>query len=376
MAKKKCVKGYGCGNACIARTRTCKSNTDGEGKKITETFQQYIARLGEKSNTGGLDELLNPAVSTGDITSSLSTKTLDGLIKQLQKAIGDSQEIAGDPPTSPSLEELKPKKPAGQISFFDLENGVLKQTEKRKNAISQAQEQLEISKEAGIKEIIKEDESNLNDVIHGSSKQARALVEQKYKQVFNGELGVEDQEAAKQYGINLDNFKSAVLDFTSIGYKDMRNLLVNEGEGVPNYNERAEKVDILRDAIDKLPSYEDTIYRGIRKSLTTEASTKFFEDLLTLEPGDEWHQDSLSSYSGKESIATGFAGAVGKALEGAEEKSVILRINPGKNTRGVSVAPLSKFPGEREIIVKDGKYKVTNVSFNDKGYRYIDLEEI
>ena len=46
MVKRKCVRGWACGNSCITRKKKCRSNLNEEGRKLIETFSQYIVRLG------------------------------------------------------------------------------------------------------------------------------------------------------------------------------------------------------------------------------------------------------------------------------------------------------------------------------------------
>ena len=43
--RKECKKGFPCGKSCIARSRKCKSNLDPKGKKLVETFADYVARI-------------------------------------------------------------------------------------------------------------------------------------------------------------------------------------------------------------------------------------------------------------------------------------------------------------------------------------------
>ena len=62
MVKRKCVRGWPCGNSCITRKKKCRSNLNEDGRKLVETFSQYIVRLGDNpvdENTETL-ERLNP----------------------------------------------------------------------------------------------------------------------------------------------------------------------------------------------------------------------------------------------------------------------------------------------------------------------------
>lgn len=43
--KKECKKGWGCGKTCIAKTRRCSSDLDENGKKVRETYDEYVARI-------------------------------------------------------------------------------------------------------------------------------------------------------------------------------------------------------------------------------------------------------------------------------------------------------------------------------------------
>ncbi len=43
--KKTCKKGFPCGKSCISKSRKCRSNLDGRGKKIVETYLSFLNRV-------------------------------------------------------------------------------------------------------------------------------------------------------------------------------------------------------------------------------------------------------------------------------------------------------------------------------------------
>lgn len=72
MAKKKCVKGFPCGNSCVRKSRKdgtptkCKSNLDENGKRIRETFGQYLMRVSAKKVPPKVEEA-NEATPKPDV---------------------------------------------------------------------------------------------------------------------------------------------------------------------------------------------------------------------------------------------------------------------------------------------------------------------
>lgn len=89
MTKKKCKKGWGCGNSCISRTRKCRSNTNDEGKKLIETFSQYINRTQEPG------EMTGPLLPTVAIAKEADISKFNSI----------AQDIIKPPPIKPLTPE-------------------------------------------------------------------------------------------------------------------------------------------------------------------------------------------------------------------------------------------------------------------------------
>ena len=75
MVKRKCVRGWPCGNTCITRKKKCRSNLNEEGKKLIETYTEYINRLQEFKK---ITELPKPQdinrLDSQDVLKSLNLK--------------------------------------------------------------------------------------------------------------------------------------------------------------------------------------------------------------------------------------------------------------------------------------------------------------
>lgn len=99
--KKKCVKGFPCGNSCVRKSRRdgtptrCSSNLSASGKKVRETYGQYLLRLtAEKVPDKIVEANEKEDVITGDARASSVENPEEGFdkfgraIEQLDLPIG------------------------------------------------------------------------------------------------------------------------------------------------------------------------------------------------------------------------------------------------------------------------------------------------
>ena len=83
--RKKCNKGYGCGNSCISRKRTCKSNVGQDGKKLVENFTQYLQRLEAEDK---IAKTIDRANEQDSEAKRLIDETIDSVEEQRDREIG------------------------------------------------------------------------------------------------------------------------------------------------------------------------------------------------------------------------------------------------------------------------------------------------
>lgn len=173
-----------------------------------------------------------------------------------------------------------------------------------------------------------------------------------------------DREVLEKMGIKSENLISALDSFTGEDYKIMRKLnankLLNDEEAtIAQKEELFEKNKILNTFLNNAEPFQGELFRGLSSSDKT-----FINQIKSLTTGDILDEKSFSSYSSDLGTAKKFT-----------NEGIILNIKPGKNTRGVSIAPYSEVPEESEVLVKKGQYEVKNINLVE-GIKFIEIEEI
>ena len=355
MAKKKCSRGWGCGNSCISRTKTCRSNLDANGKKIVENFTQQLLRLSTTAGTGGT--LGTPKPKTEPISRKGSTKeefenfmaTEDEELAQregIEQLLDDLSFYVGD-----ILGRSKPKPKLDAKSI--------------KEEIAELRKPIDVSQPQPWASGFRGPKFNPKNLFLIDPKDVAEHTKQ-----FSGDED-KNSEILRGMGIHPGNFAPAIHEFTVIGYGPMR--AIDRGEDslsrkdLVNRREDAwdGKTQVINKFLDQAEPYRGELWRGVNSN-GSEASNKFYDQINALKPGDEFQQTSFSSFSSHKGIAEGFSSG--------ERTPIMFKIPKGKNTRGASIIMFSDQPNEAEVLVKKGGYKVTNVI--DEGERkIIELEE-
>ena len=182
----------------------------------------------------------------------------------------------------------------------------------------------------------------------------------------------EDRAVLAGMGLDADNFVAAITDFSRGGYSDMRAI----DRGVDDNSEFKvglreskgydAKNQVINQFLDRAEPFNGDLYRGVNTN-GDKAANAFYDSMNSLEPGDEFEQQSYSSFSSSKGVADEFASGF--------RDPIVFKIPKGKNTRGASIAAYSDQPDESEVLTKKGKYKVTNVIIDKDGKKIIELEE-
>ena len=85
MAKKQCSRGWGCGDSCISRTKTCKSNLDDQGKQLVEGFTEMMLRITERKPEPQQEENTEDTEQTD--SKKMSTEERREQVKKLVDAL-------------------------------------------------------------------------------------------------------------------------------------------------------------------------------------------------------------------------------------------------------------------------------------------------
>ncbi len=118
------------------------------------------------------------------------------------------------------------------------------------------------------------------------------------------------------------------------------------------------KSNVISHAIDLMPTYEGSVYRGLTVS-REEAST-----FLNMEAGDTIpKKGNLSSWSSNSRVAGSFGG-----LSDYERTSIILECDDNKT--GVGVQHLSKFGTKEAEVLSNANYEVVDIQIENK-YDYL-----
>jgi hypothetical protein len=133
-------------------------------------------------------------------------------------------------------------------------------------------------------------------------------------------------------------------------------------------------VQLIR-AIDRLPSYQGIVLRGLYSSSEKDPADRFYK-------GKVWKERRFSSATKNQTIADEFSTGAYKAelrnLSKEErpptdyKRSVLLRI---KSLSGRDVSKISAKPEEEEVLFKPTIFKVMDTSHDGKGRLIVEMEE-
>jgi phage gp29-like protein len=178
--------------------------------------------------------------------------------------------------------------------------------------------------------------------------------------------GLSDQE--------LKPLVQSIIDFSEENYASIRKA--DRGEAtIEVFKNDADNINLL---LDKLPAYNDVIYRGVP------LMDRNGRSLLDKLANDEYVLDAMSSFSSNLTIAEDFALGLGGTTDADYSGGgVILVIK--KNSRGKSIKHLSANPQEDEVLVPKGtRYRFTSnppkIKYGDGSYGenfiQVEIEEV
>jgi len=191
--------------------------------------------------------------------------------------------------------------------------------------------------------------------------------------------GLSDDEAialikkdAQESGVKLASWEpreiyNAVSEWSGKGYRQVRAYQEFGDVAFSFDKELLEKVRSESEYIEKYiqlsPKYKnETIFRGVIFSKKDDPFEMF-------KIGDIIDQHGTSSWTSKKEVAEKFAGR-------GEVNGVVFVLK--ENQTGVSITHMSRFGAEEEEIImsKDARYRVLNVTRNEKGFVEVLVEEV
>ena len=273
MAKKKCVKGWGCGNSCISRVRKCRSNLSDEGKKIVETFMQYVQRTQEP----------------GDLADEPKPKKKFGKI--------ENPELLE--PSKPEKEFSKGLKPFGETETYKNNK------ENRKNRLIEelGSEELYNQVSERISQIF--DESGYEPVVYMSGHVLNLIAD-----APPGEQRLKNQFETGSSGGALNEASRRTVEDFSLGFKSGFDLDPN---GVPkdDIETHPQGGELIKGPEDPLASRDRPIYTGFQPGDKARFNTygqygNVAVKIKGLKPGDYTitGNDSLNSFSKSRAFST------------------------------------------------------------------------
>lgn len=165
---------------------------------------------------------------------------------------------------------------------------------------------------------------------------------------------------------NMNKYNVSEIEAVSVvGYTDILFNLLNMTAIQGVKNEAVEEIStMLEKALDRLPKYDGTVYRGM-SLMPKDPLLKTFEDVSS---GDEIKFPSFTSTSKDKSRAEGFV----KKILG---EGVFFEIQPKS---GSDISGLSLYPEENEVLFKrNTTFEVLSNEFDKKeGIRIIKLKEV
>ena len=187
------------------------------------------------------------------------------------------------------------------------------------------------------------------------------------------------QDDYKRVGINITEDESkfiatALRDFSFGHDTDMRKAKSKQQKGM-KLSELEKGYLSQYDAIEEYckiaPIYPKnshaTIYRGIKISTIT---PEYAKNLMSKKVGDTWNVDNMpTSFSTKEQVSKNFSSHMGK-------KGILVHMPVSKIKNSVSIAGISQFWGEQEVMVADYNWKIGKIDnqLNNNGYYNIYLK--
>ena len=198
----------------------------------------------------------------------------------------------------------------------------------------------------------------ISELIHGVEKvqidERRGLRDHKGSHEVTGETIKKDYE---NVGISVDDkyaedVRTALHDFTSIKYSDMRSAFQKNKRGEKLNDDEREDLRryLLCEEYTKIaPTYEGTgneIYRGI-----ADVNTEYFERIINLKTGDIFDLEMPSSFSSDKQAAKNFAGMRG----------IILHVMDTDLLNSPSISGVASNHDEKEILVSDYLWEVISI---------------
>lgn len=362
------------------RVRDSHAHLDGIRIKPGETFPNGCRYPGDPQGRGG--EVYNCRCTlikilpkyNGDTIESKNTEAdykawLEGKKDEWTKSMADGDKIG--------LQEIKPDdKMKVQDKISEINNKI----DDLKHQFSDATEGYSYddwfsefdSIEDGFGDVAEDDESfiklsTLDQEITDATKQKSSLLAQKEKrgQLDTGYSGKIPDEELDKY--NAKAFEQIKLDTAYSGEKaeEFHDALKEYfgGDYDTIISGETKTAKIIRDGLDRMPTYDGSVYRGLCFSDTSDSTITQF---INLKPGDKVPSKGiLSSWSSNERVAEAFGAA---STQSAESSTVILECVDNKT--GVGVQHLSKF-GDREAeVLSSANYEVLEVVTESK-YDYV-----
>ena len=203
-----------------------------------------------------------------------------------------------------------------------------------------------------------EQAASITELIHGVEKVR--IDERRGLRGHKGSHEVTDETIKKDYeniGISVDDkyaedVRSALHDFTSIKYSDMRSTFLKNKRGEKLNDDEKEDLRryLLCEEYTKIaPTYEGTgseIYRGI-----ADVNTEYFEKMINLKAGDIFDLEMPSSFSSDKQAAKNFAGMQG----------IILHVMDTDLMNSPSISGVASNHDEQEILVSDYLWEVVSI---------------
>lgn len=154
----------------------------------------------------------------------------------------------------------------------------------------------------------------------------------------------EDRQSDWETGLSPES-RDAINQYSDEAYKDVRDFQLGKIDPSDPRHEKAKEIsDRLESALNAAPGKEATVYRGL-----SNLSESQYQAMLG---GGEITLDTVTSTSENRRVSEDF---VQKDRPGA--RSLMFQI---QQKSGVSLANLSKYPTEKELLVKKGaRFKVT-----------------
>lgn len=201
----------------------------------------------------------------------------------------------------------------------------------------------------------------------------KRMVEQAYKE--NRNISFIQEDKAK-FGKAHSPLNFVAMEMWTGGKSPNGNMSCTTIRHLQQAQARGEKIDAKNghQIMDKI--YSDTLTKYVNQNGTTFQDPiyrGFTNNHSSWKPkiGDTWSQRGAASWTSDRSVAKDFLSNAGTG--GTGEKYIMI----AKNAKGADIDHISRYPGEKEVLVNNRNYKITDIkpvySYDGKKLRYTEV---